>query len=75
MRLIDRSNQGYEALQAAQAKLLELANNSKITGVYADSLPVLGSLFILTGRKQRLGCVLCCNQRYALHGNGVELHQ
>lgn len=40
MRLIDRSNQGYEALQAAQAKLLELANNSKIvTGVYADSLP------------------------------------
>ena len=40
MRLLDRGNQGYAALQAAQARLLELAARSKVvTGVYADVLP------------------------------------
>lgn len=40
MRLIDRSNHGYAALQAAQARLIELAAASKVlTGVYADGLP------------------------------------
>lgn len=40
MRLLDRGNQGYAALQAAQAQLLKQAAESKIvTGVYADGLP------------------------------------
>ncbi|VWB37434.1 multidrug efflux RND transporter permease subunit [Burkholderia lata] len=40
MRLQDRANQGYAALKAAEAKLLELAAQSKVvTGVYPDSLP------------------------------------
>lgn len=40
MRLLDRSNQGYAALQSAQAKLLELAAKSRVvSGVYADGLP------------------------------------
>ncbi len=40
MRLQDRANQGTAALKAAEAKLLELAAQSKVvTGVYPDSLP------------------------------------
>ncbi|MPV59652.1 multidrug efflux RND transporter permease subunit [Burkholderia sp. HI2761] len=40
MRLEDRANQGTAALKAAEAKLLELAAQSRIvTGVYPDSLP------------------------------------
>ncbi len=40
MRLLDRSNQGYDALKAAEAKLLELASHSAlVTGVYPDGLP------------------------------------
>ncbi|WP_067064883.1 efflux RND transporter permease subunit [Roseateles chitosanitabidus] len=40
MRLIDQSNQGYEALKAAQARLLELAAQSKlVAGVYPEGLP------------------------------------
>ncbi len=40
MRLLDRGNHGYAALQDAQAKLLELAAKSQVvTGVYADVLP------------------------------------
>jgi len=40
LRLQDRANQGYAALKAAEAKLLELAAQSKIvTGVYPDGLP------------------------------------
>ena len=40
MRLQDRANQRYAALKAAEAKLLELAAQSKVvTGVYPDSLP------------------------------------
>ena len=40
MRLVDRSNQGYAALQKAQEQLLALAaKSSVVTGVYADSLP------------------------------------
>ena len=40
LRLLDRNNQGYAALQAAQAQLIALAARSKIvTGVYADGLP------------------------------------
>ncbi|MCA7995132.1 multidrug efflux RND transporter permease subunit [Burkholderia cepacia] len=40
MRLEDRANQGTAALKAAEAKLLELAAQSKVvTGVYPDSLP------------------------------------
>ncbi|WDD90853.1 multidrug efflux RND transporter permease subunit [Burkholderia sp. FERM BP-3421] len=40
MRLQDRANQGNAALKAAEAKLLELAAQSRIvTGVYPDSLP------------------------------------
>ncbi|WP_321881007.1 multidrug efflux RND transporter permease subunit [Burkholderia cepacia] len=40
MRLEDRANQGTAALKAAEAKLLELAAQSKVViGVYPDSLP------------------------------------
>ncbi|MGY8524375.1 multidrug efflux RND transporter permease subunit [Paracidovorax citrulli] len=40
MRLVDRAGQGYTALQAAQAKLIEMAAKSKVvTGVYVDGLP------------------------------------
>lgn len=40
MRLLDRGNQGHAALQAAQAKLIEMASKSKVVaGVYADGLP------------------------------------
>ncbi|KVH55928.1 acriflavine resistance protein B [Burkholderia sp. MSMB1072] len=40
MRLEDRANQGTAALKAAEARLLELAAQSKVvTGVYPDSLP------------------------------------
>ncbi len=40
LRLQDRANQGYAALKAAEAKLLELAAQSKVvTGVYPDGLP------------------------------------
>lgn len=40
MRLQDRSNQGYAALQAAQNQLLELAAQSKrVVGVYPEGLP------------------------------------
>ncbi len=35
-----RGSQGYDALKAAEAKLLQLASqNSKLSGVYSDSLP------------------------------------
>ncbi len=40
LRLQDRANQGYSALKAAEAKLLELAAQSTVvTGVYPDGLP------------------------------------
>ena len=40
MRLQDRANQGYAALKAAEAKLLELAARSKVVaGVYPEGLP------------------------------------
>ncbi len=40
MRLQDRANQGHAALKAAEAKLLELAAQSKVlTGVYPEGLP------------------------------------
>lgn len=40
MRLVDRSNRGYEVLQAAQDQLIKMASQSKVlTGVYTDSLP------------------------------------
>ena len=40
MRLLDRTNRGYAALQDAQRQLLKLAAQSKVvTGVYADGLP------------------------------------
>jgi len=40
LRLQDRANQGYAALKAAEAKLLELSSQSQVvTGVYPDGLP------------------------------------
>ncbi|MFH1819391.1 MAG: efflux RND transporter permease subunit [Pseudomonadota bacterium] len=40
MRLQDRANQGYAALKAAEAKLLELAARSKVVAdVYPEGLP------------------------------------
>ncbi len=40
LRLQDRANQGHAALKAAEAKLLELAAQSKmVSGVYPDGLP------------------------------------
>ena len=40
MRLVDQANQGVEALQAAQARLLALASQSTlVAGVYPDGLP------------------------------------
>ena len=40
MRLVDQANQGVQALQAAQAKLLALAAQSRlVAGVYPDGLP------------------------------------
>ncbi|AWJ90482.1 multidrug efflux RND transporter permease subunit [Azospirillum baldaniorum] len=40
LRLQDRANQGYAALKAAEARLLELAAKSgAVTGVYPDGLP------------------------------------
>lgn len=40
LRLEDRANQGYAALEAAQNKLLQLAaKSSKVTQVYPDGLP------------------------------------
>ena len=40
MRLQDRANQGHAALKAAEAKLLELAAQSKVVaGVYPEGLP------------------------------------
>jgi len=40
MRLLDRSNQGYAALKAAEAQLVALAADSPLlAGVYADGLP------------------------------------
>jgi multidrug efflux pump len=40
LRLEDRANQGYPALEAAQSKLLQLAAKShKVTQVYPDGLP------------------------------------
>ncbi|SFQ08315.1 multidrug efflux pump [Variovorax sp. OK605] len=40
LRLQDRANQGHEALKAAEAKLLQLAAQSKlVTAVYPDGLP------------------------------------
>jgi len=45
MRLQDRFNRGYEALKAAQDKLLALAAKSRIvTGVYPDGLPAGASI-------------------------------
>ncbi|SBS27853.1 Multidrug export protein AcrF [Marinomonas spartinae] len=45
MRLQDRSNRGYEALKAAQDKLLALAAKSRVvTGVYPDGLPAGASI-------------------------------
>ncbi|TCW86869.1 multidrug efflux RND transporter permease subunit [Burkholderia sp. SRS-46] len=45
MRLQDRANQGNAALKAAEAKLLELAAQSKVVvGVYPDSLPAGASV-------------------------------
>ena len=45
MRLQDRANQGYAALKAAEAKLLELAAGSrKVAGVYPDGLPAGASI-------------------------------
>ncbi|MEA5090442.1 efflux RND transporter permease subunit [Solidesulfovibrio sp.] len=45
MRLQDRANQGYAALQAAETKLLALAQKSRlVSGVYADSLPAGSSI-------------------------------
>jgi multidrug efflux pump len=40
LRLLDRANQGHEALMAAEAQLLELAaQSSLVAGVYPDGLP------------------------------------
>ena len=40
MRLVDQGHQGAAALQAAQARLLELAaQSSAVTGVYPEGLP------------------------------------
>jgi multidrug efflux pump len=45
MRLQDRANQGYAALKAAEAKLLQLAAQSKlVTGVYPEGLPAGASI-------------------------------
>ncbi|SBS28851.1 Multidrug export protein AcrF [Marinomonas spartinae] len=45
MRLQDRSNRGYEALKAAQDKLLALAAKSRVvTGGYPDGLPAGASI-------------------------------
>ncbi len=45
LRLQDRANQGYDALKAAEARLLELAAGSKlVTGVYPDGLPAGASV-------------------------------
>lgn len=45
LRLQDRANQGYAALKGAEAKLLELAAQSKIvSGVYPDGLPAGASI-------------------------------
>ncbi|MFZ4875568.1 multidrug efflux RND transporter permease subunit [Janthinobacterium sp. Mn2066] len=45
VRLLDRANQGHDALQAAQNKLLGLAGqSSKVAGVYPDGLPAGASV-------------------------------
>ncbi|UEM25211.1 multidrug efflux RND transporter permease subunit (plasmid) [Skermanella mucosa] len=45
LRLQDRANQGYAALKAAEARLLELAAQSEaVTGVYSDGLPAGASV-------------------------------
>jgi len=45
LRLQDRANQGYAALKAAEAKLLELAAQSKVvTWVYPEGLPAGASI-------------------------------
>ncbi|AOK14768.1 acriflavine resistance protein B [Burkholderia cepacia] len=53
MRLEDRANQGTAALKAAEAKLLELAAQSKVvTGVYPDSLPAGTSIRLEIDRQK-----------------------
>ncbi len=40
LRLEDRAGKGYEALKTAEAKMLQLASESRlVTGVYSDGLP------------------------------------
>jgi multidrug efflux pump len=53
LRLQDRANQGDAALKAAEAKLLELAAQSKVvTGVYPDGLPAGTSIRLDIDRKK-----------------------
>ncbi|MYN45606.1 multidrug efflux RND transporter permease subunit [Pseudoduganella sp. FT93W] len=53
LRLLDRSNQGYGALQAAQAHLLNLAAKSPLlAGVYADQLPPGNSIQLEIDRQK-----------------------
>ena len=53
LRLQDRANQGYAALKAAEAKLLELAaQSSVVTGVYPDGLPAGTSIRLEIDRQK-----------------------
>ncbi|WP_374361505.1 multidrug efflux RND transporter permease subunit [Pseudoduganella danionis] len=53
LRLLDRSNQGYAALQAAQTRLLNLAAQSPLlAGVYADQLPPGNSIQLEIDRQK-----------------------
>ncbi|MFC0170516.1 multidrug efflux RND transporter permease subunit [Pseudoduganella danionis] len=53
LRLLDRGNQGYGALQAAQAHLLNLAAKSPLlAGVYADQLPPGNSIQLEIDRQK-----------------------
>ncbi len=53
MRLEDRASQGYAALRAAQASLLEAAGKSRIVGdVYAEELPSGASVRLEIDRRK-----------------------
>lgn len=53
LRLLDKRNQGYTALKAAEEKLLELARKSKmVSGVNSDGLPAGSSIRLDIDRKK-----------------------
>lgn len=53
LRLQDRNNQGYAALKAAEARLLELAAQSKVvSSVYPDGLPPGASVHLKIDRQK-----------------------